>query len=82
MTGMSLSCWKMAQRLQTVHARQAHVEQDQVGRVAADQGQRVFGRCGRAGAVAGLFQLQAEAAPQQRVIVNDKDMFGHKSLPT
>ena len=58
------------QRVQAVHAGQAHVQQDQVRPIALGEGQGILGAAGRTGPVAGLLQLQTQAAPHQRVVVN------------
>ena len=63
--------FELAQCVQPIHAGQPDVQQHQVCGGPACQGQGVFCSGGSVHPVAGLFQVEGQAAAQQRVVIDD-----------
>jgi hypothetical protein len=72
---------KVPQGIQAIHSRESDVQQHQVRPVARRNSQRVFGSSGAADAVASLFQVEGQAAPQQRVVIYQQNV-DRQSFPS
>ena len=72
----------LAQRVQTIHAGQPDVEQDEIRARRGDLGQAVLRRGGRSHPIAGAFQGKGQAAAQQSIVVDEENLFGHGEIVT